>query len=127
MEVRRYDSKQHLSTIQGWHKARELPEIDWSLMPERGFVAYEGENPVAVINMRDAEGGLVYMDYIMSDPERKPVGPYLEAIVEEMLQHCRNSGKKHLITWTVTPSLIERARKLGAKTYQSTILQWEVR
>lgn len=114
MRLKRYKAKEHSAIIDSWLTERGLDASVIDELPEIGFLAYEGPQPIAAGFLRLMEGDRTgIIDSLVTDPKADPKlrNEANSLITEALIKAAKDKGLYQVIALTVDPNTIERAKR----------------
>lgn len=84
-------------------------------LPEIGFIAFEGSNPISAGFLRRVEGGFAQIDTLVTnaDFDKNTRNQGLSAVVSVLIKTAKDLNLNGLMFLTSEESIIERAKELG--------------
>lgn len=121
IEVSSYQSS-YLDTLVMLHETNSQDYNHDNVLPEIGFVAYEGAIPVAMGFLRQIEGGYALIDTLVTNrdlsSELRHVG--ISKLVDKLIETAKDQGFKGVMALSNDDGILKRADTLGFKTIQQT-------
>ena len=113
LSVIKFDREKHLGIIQDWRKGWPIGEYPWELMPENGWIGYDGKRPLCCGFVRLMEGKAAMTDLILSDPTddpetRKKITALLDMGTDLINAFLKEMGIRVFWTWTQRESMARR-------------------
>lgn len=111
----RYQSHLHRELLEEWLSSRKLRIPPVFEMPENGYVAYKGLEPVAMAFIRKVEGGFGQLDGLVSNPTSSPKCRDLciDIVVTKSLQEAKALGLRSIIAFSLDANTLARSVKHG--------------
>ena len=115
MVIEKYNNKKHFRALTRILLRRRAYMPDESEMPKYGFVALEGDIPVAFAFLRRVEGGAAQLDGLTSNPECEGNlrNEALDAVVMSCITKAKHLNITQLIAFTKDESTFKRSGRIG--------------
>jgi hypothetical protein len=115
MMIERFSLAKHSASLSTWYESREIAPPPSCELPEIGFVAINGIDPVAIAFLRRVEGGYGQLDGLVTNPSATSVERHygLQLVCDEVIAAAKQLKLKGLIAITSDKNIISRAPSHG--------------
>lgn len=124
MEIQKYHEDIHLHEIKSWLTARDLSPAAADDLPSIGYVAYDGGDPFAAAFLRQAEGGVGFLEALVTNPHApaKSRSFAIDALVRNTIAIAREMGMKKILAYSINKSVLIRSEKHGFKAMPHVLI-----
>lgn len=115
MEIRSFNLKEDLETVNDWMELRGLYQVTEKTLPALGFMATENSIPIACLFLRKCEGGFCMGDIIISNPEI--AGSLRNLALDMLFEEGKRVAEKHgffsILAYSLDATTMVRLEKHG--------------
>lgn len=101
-----------------------MPIHSLETLPAEGFIALDGDLPIAAGFLRKCEGGYCMIDSLISNPEQLSEIRHkaLDAISEACIELAKAYNFKHIIAFTLDKNVVLRSERHGFRVLPHSII-----
>ena len=114
MEVKPYTPDNH-KILASWWKAHDWDVLPQTYLPKTGFMAWQGEIPIAACFLYTTDSVFAMMEWAISNPTsyHEQRHEAMNMIVKAIMKHCKEHEIEAIYTMTNHPSLVRSYKELG--------------
>lgn len=129
LDLLNFSRFQDTSTIKEWLLLHRMDPSLAEDLPEIGFVAFEGQTPVAAGFLRKMEGASAQIDSVITYPfaEAKLRHTAINMIVTALIAYAKENGIESLIAFSTDAHTLERAKRFGFRHLPHTVMSLKLK
>lgn len=115
MHLKKYINSEHYPIIASWCALRGVYRPAIEEMPAIGFVAYEGDRPIACAFIRRVEGSFALLDTLVSNSDASSALRHraIDSLVNHILRTAKRLNIPKLLAYSVDEGTLRRSEKHG--------------
>ena len=115
MRVLEFEPFCDLIPLCDWLAAHKHPVLEEKELPALGWIAYDGETPVATAFLRMVEGGMAQLDGLCTNPTLPGAQRHeaIDLVVAKCLEEAKARGITKVYALSVDEGILVRSQKHG--------------
>lgn len=107
----------------------DISHINMKTLPKIGYIALLGKNPVAAGFLRRVEGGYAQIDGLTSNSSFGGIIRHegIRKVVDALISEAKDLKLKGIMGFTHDDGVLKRAKDLGFKTVDQTIIALSIK
>lgn len=124
MSIVEFDPSLHMESLISILRSRSTYEPTRDEMPEIGFIAFEGSEPIATAFIRRCEGQYALVDTLTSNPHSSSSLRHAaqDLLIQRCISEAKHRGIKQLFAFTANKGTLERSIRNGFEQLPHTIV-----
>ena len=117
MKLAVFAPQDHYNILSDWWTKQEWPIIPKDALPTTGFIAYEGDTPIAAGFLYDTDSTFSIIEWIVGNPDVSydDRASGLDLVIEGLSTVAKARGKKYIHTFVKHERLMKRYEKFEFK------------
>lgn len=115
MEIKSYIEDRDYSYLADWLKQREMPKWEKYIIPTFGYVAFDGDERIAMGFLRRCEGRFTIVDSFITNPKisGEKRNEALNIVLAKILLTAKEFGSSSVLAFTTEDNIYQRAKRFG--------------
>ncbi len=107
----------------------DISHINMKTLPKIGYIALLGKTPIAAGFLRRVEGGYAQMDGLCSNAQFGSIVRHegVSKVVQALISEAKDLKLQGIIGFTQDTSVLKRAKDIGFKTVEQSIIALSIK